>query len=318
MLRLPSSWVWDCWLADDGEEYHLFFLKASRALRDPDRRHGRAAVGHAVSRDLVHWQEVGDALVHSDGPAFDDRAIWTGSVLRGPDGRWRMFYTGIDRAGGARAQRIGCAVSDDLHTWTRVSHDPLVEPGPAYERLDGPTAAQAWRDPWVFADPEGDGWHMLVTARAAGPGDGADDGAGDGPGVVGHATSPDLLAWTVRPPLSAPAGFAHLEVLQLAWIEGRGVLLFSCLTPELGPDRRAAGQVGGIWAVNVYSPTGPYDVGSAYLLHDESLYVGRLVQRRTGDWVLLAFRNVTPDGGFVGEITDPLPVRWGEDGRLTL
>ena len=259
----------------------------------------------------MHWQEVGDALVHSDGPAFDDRAIWTGSVLRGPDGRWRMFYTGIDRADGGRAQRIGCAVSDDLHTWTRVSDDPLVEPVPAfYETLEGPTHAQAWRDPWVFADPEGDGWHLLVTARAA--------GGGDGPGVAGHATSPDLLAWTVRPPLSAPAGFAHLEVMQLAWIEGRGVLLFSCMTPELGRDRRAAGQVGGIWAVEVDSPTGPYDVGSAYLLHDESLYVGRLVRRRTGECVLLAFRNVTPDGGFVGEITDPLPVRWGEDGRLTL
>jgi len=312
VLRLPSSWVWDCWLADDGEEFHLFFLKASRALRDPDRRHGRAAVGHAVSRDLVHWEEVADALVHSDGPGFDDRAIWTGSVLRGPDGRWRMFYTGIDRPDGGRVQRIGCAVSDDLHTWTRVSDGPLVEPDPAYYERRGPTADEAWRDPWVFADPAGDGWHMLVTARAGG----AD--ARDGTGVVGHATSPDLLTWTVRPPLSAPAGFGHLEVLQLAYVEGRGVLLFSCMTPELGTDRRAAGHVGGIWAVDVDTPTGPYDVGSAYLLHDESLYAGRLVQQRTGQWVLLAFRNVAANGGFVGEITDPLPVRWGDDGRLTL
>ena len=39
MLRLAASWVWDFWFADDGDRYHLYFLYASRALRDPDARH---------------------------------------------------------------------------------------------------------------------------------------------------------------------------------------------------------------------------------------------------------------------------------------
>jgi len=26
MLWLPDDWVWDSWIADDGERYHLFFL----------------------------------------------------------------------------------------------------------------------------------------------------------------------------------------------------------------------------------------------------------------------------------------------------
>ena len=30
MLRLEHDWVWDSWVADDGERYHLFFLKAPR------------------------------------------------------------------------------------------------------------------------------------------------------------------------------------------------------------------------------------------------------------------------------------------------
>jgi len=42
MLRLPDSWVWDFWFADTGEAYHVFFLRASRALKDPHRRHRRA------------------------------------------------------------------------------------------------------------------------------------------------------------------------------------------------------------------------------------------------------------------------------------
>jgi len=39
MLRLADHWVWDSWLAVAGAEYHLFFLRASRALHDPERRH---------------------------------------------------------------------------------------------------------------------------------------------------------------------------------------------------------------------------------------------------------------------------------------
>jgi len=314
VLRLPSSWVWDFWLADDGQHFHLFFLKAPRALIDPDRRHWHATVGHAVSTDLVTWAEVADALVPAEGPAFDDRATWTGSVVRDSDGTWRMFYTGVDREGGGLVQRIGAAKSADLHTWERVSSDPLTVSDPRwYEQLaSGHWQDQAWRDPWVFADPDGDGWHMLVTARA-------DDGPADSRGVVGHATSADLANWTVGPPLSQPeSGFGQLEVLQVAVVDDRPVLLFSCMTPELSEERRQRGEIGGIWAVNLDKPSGPYDIRGAYLLHGESLYVGRLTQDRSGRWVMLAFRNSGPDGVFVGEIIDPLPVAWGADGRLRL
>jgi hypothetical protein len=34
--------------------------------------------------------------------------------------------------------------------------------------------------------------------------------------------------------------------------------------------------------------------------------------------VLLAFRNTGPDGRFVGELSDPIPVVLGPDGRLRL
>jgi beta-fructofuranosidase len=314
VFRLPSSWVWDFWFADDGDLFHLFFLKASRALHDPDRRHWSATIGHAVSDDLRSWTEVADALVPSDGPAFDDLATWTGSVLQAPDGSWRMFYTGVDRAGTGLVQRIGVATSADLYTWHRADSAALTAPDPAwYEQLaDGQWFDEAWRDPWVFPDPDGDGWHMLVTARA-------NEGDRKDRGVVGHAHSDDLRTWTVGPPLSLPgAGFGQLEVLQVANVEGRGVLLFSCQTGEMSDARIARDSIGGIWAVNIDKLTGPYDIAAAYRLHDESLYVGRLVQDRSGQWVMLAFRNLAPGTGFVGEITDPMPVSWGPDGRLTL
>ena len=70
MLRLPDSWVWDFWIADDPatRAYHAFFLFASKALHHPDRRHLRACVGHAVSTDLVQWERVPDALVRGVHP----------------------------------------------------------------------------------------------------------------------------------------------------------------------------------------------------------------------------------------------------------
>jgi beta-fructofuranosidase len=312
MLRLAASWVWDFWFADDGDRFHLFFLKASRALHDPDRRHWRATIGHAVSTDLTAWTELADAIVPSDPPAFDDLATWTGSVVRADDGSWRMFYTGVDRVHDGLVQRIGAASSTDLTHWTTTGR-ALVEPDPRwYEQLaDGAWPDEAWRDPWVFRDPAGEGWRMLLTARA-------NSGDPSSRGVVGRAWSPDLDEWRVESPLSEPgSGFGQLEVLQLEQVDGRWVLLFSCLGSELAVERREAGERGGVWAVNVDDPAGPFDIAGAYRIADETLYVGRLVQDRGGRWQLFAFRNRTPDGQWVGEITDPMPVAW-VDGRLTI
>lgn len=310
MLRLAASWVWDFWIADDGDRYHLFFLKASRALIDPDRRHWRATIGHATSTDLTTWTEHADAVIPDDSPAFDDLATWTGSVVREETGGWRMFYTAVSRAEGGLIQRISSVVSNDLFTWHREPGRQVLEPDARWyetaETRDWPD--QAWRDPWVFRGH--DGWHMLITARA-------DVGAPDERGVIGHATSSDLIRWTVQPPVSEPgAGFGHVEVVQVAIVDGTPVGLFSCLGSELAQRRHADDPVGGVWGFPVDSMTGPFRLEDAYRITDERLYVGRLVQDRAGQWQLLAFRN-DENGGWVGEITDPHPVHW-VDSRIVI
>lgn len=309
MFDLPDSWVWDYWFADDGERYHLFFLHASRALHDPEARHYRASIGHAVSTDLVEWTQVADALVRSDAPAFDELATWTGSVVRHADGTWFMFYTGATLApDGQNVQRIGYATSPDLFTWTKAGAPVLEASGPWYEKLSsGAWHDEAFRDPWVFADPDGNGWHMLITARAP-------EGPVEGRGVIGHAWSADLRTWELREPLSAPSidGFGQLEVLQAEVVDGRPVVIFSCLKGQSTQSRRAA--AGGTWVVPAESLLGPFDIDAAYPLTDESLYVGRLLQRRSdGEWLLFAFRNLGQDGRFLGGVTDPMPVQWDGD-----
>ncbi|MFC0432106.1 glycoside hydrolase family 68 protein [Kutzneria buriramensis] len=311
MFSLPDSWVWDFWFADDGDRYHLFFLYASRALHDPEARHYRASIGHAVSTDLADWTRIEDALVRADAPAFDDLATWTGSVVRHPDGTWFLFYTGAAAApDGKNVQRIGYATSQDLVTWQRNPENPVLAADSRwYETLDvGVWHDEAFRDPWVFADPNGDGWHMLITARAT---------AGEPfeRGVVGHAVSADLRSWEPRPPLTAPGprGFGQLEVTQVEVVDGRPILVFSCLAEHASVDRRATGTTGGIWAAPAGGPLGPFDIAAAEPVTDDRFYSGRLIRRRSDDrWVLVAFHHRGEDG-FVGVISDPMPVAW--DGK---
>jgi beta-fructofuranosidase len=313
-FRLPEAWVWDFWLVDDGTEYHLFFLYASRALHDPDARHLRASVGHAVSPDLSNWTRVTDALVHGDAPAFDDVATWTGSVVRHPDGRWFMFYTGTSMPGGQNLQSIGYATSDDLMTWTKNPKNPVLGADSRWHhRLsDGGWDSEACRDPWVFADAGGDGWTMLFTTRAP---------AGDEPGrgIVGRAHSRDLEHWEGLPPVTSPGhGFEQLEVVQTFELDGQCFLTFSCLAPELAGARRTTSGTGGIWIAPGKSLSGPFDLEAAEPITDDSLYVGRfIVDRESRRLVFLAFRHSAADGSFIGDIIDPIPVSVVE-GRLSL
>jgi len=305
-FSLDTHWVWDFWLADDGDLFHMYYLHAPKSLGDQQLRHRNAKVGHATSADLTTWTDLGLVLSPGGRGDFDETATWTGSVLRGPDGLWRMFYTGsrfLSSDSNANLETVGVATSTDLHHWTK-SPGPIAEAdGRWYEKLgDSSWPEEAWRDPWVYADPDGGGWHMLVTARAK-TGDDADRG------VIGHATSPDLAEWTVQPPLSAAgAGFKHLEVPQVVTVGERTLLLFSCDAPALAGSR--SGEIGGIWAVEAPSPTGPFAVDRAERLVDERLYSGRLIRNRRGELVLLAFENSTTDGEFVGSLSDPIPVEW--------
>ncbi|PYE81337.1 glycosyl hydrolase family 32 [Pseudoroseicyclus aestuarii] len=307
-----DHWVWDIWFAEDGDLFHMFYLHAPRALGDPHLRHRNARIGHATSADLRDWTDHGRVFDAGPEGSFDASATWTGSTLRGDDGLWRMFYTGsvfLEPDTHANIEMIGLAVSRDLQQWGKRPGVVLAADPALYETLgtsDWPE--EAWRDPWVFR-PEGETlWHMLVTARAT-------HGAGDDRGVIGHMTSEDLEHWTPQPALSAPgAGFAHLEVPQVVAVEGQRFLVFSCDGAKLCGER--AGQRGGVWAVAIEAdlPAGGYPIHEARLICDERLYAGRVVIRRDGQAVLMAFEN-EGEGGFIGRVADPVPLTLSADGR---
>ena len=313
VLRLPDDWVWDSWVADDGERFHLYFLKAPRALLDPGLRHTRATIGHATSTDLQVWTYHGEVL-GPDPTGWDDLALWTGSVVRGDDGIWRMYYTALSTRGhGVRDQRIGVVESDDLHSWRRVLDRPAVEVDARWYKTlpeDG-TASETWRDPFVFRDPDGDGWRMLITARAR-------DAAPNDDGVLAEARSADLRTWEVGPPVCEPgAGFGQLEVAQVRVVDGRPVLVFTCHPQEQTPERIARSGRYCTWSLAGASATGPWDVDRAQPFEAEpTLFAAPLVRQRNGTWALVGFLNTEPEGVYTFEITAPIPVRVGDGGLV--
>ncbi|HVL95181.1 MAG TPA: hypothetical protein VM266_04915 [Solirubrobacteraceae bacterium] len=310
MLRLPDDWVWDSWIADDGDRYHLFFLKAPRALKDPELRHTAATIGHATSRDLVEWEVHADALLPA-AKRWDDLALWTGSVARADDGTWRLYYTAVGTASGhgIRDQRIGLAESDDLAAWRRVGERPLVDPDPRWYRTldEDPAASETWRDPFVFRDPGGDGWHMLISARASGAPRLRD-------GCLGHARSADGVRWELQPPVAAPGGFGEVEVAQVREVGGRPLLVFTCHPREQAPEQVARFGPHSTWYVAGESLTGPWDLEAARPFEPApELFAAPLVPRRDGTWAFVGFHH--RDGGDGFEICDPIAVEL-RDGEL--
>jgi beta-fructofuranosidase len=198
-------------------------------------------------------------------------------------------------------QRVGLATSTDLVTWARHPANPLIEHDPRwYEQV----LYDAWRDPWVMRDPDGNGFHALITARA-------NDGPVDARGVIGHAWSADLVDWEVLPPLSEPGEFGHLEVPQVEIIDGQPVLLFSVYVDRFSAARRTRRPMdtNGSFVALGESLLGPWDLAGARQLPVPDLYAARLVQDRSGEWQVLGFRDGSSRGAFVGEIIDPVPFR---------
>ena len=311
-LLLERDWLWDFWFAQDGDDTHVFYLRAPRCLLDPDLRHDHATIGHAVSSDLRRWIPLPAALGRGPVGAFDDRATWTGSILRVGD-RWVMAYTGISDVEDGEVQRVGFATSADLGDWTRCG--PVVEADARwYERRGPGVRHETWRDPWLF---EHDGlFHLLITARAS-------SGAPDARGVIAHAWSDDLATWEVGPPLSTPREFATLEVPQVVFVGGRWRLLFSAQADEHSSARLArAGVVAesGTHVLSSASPLGPYELdGDAFLVGgaEGRYYAGRLV-RHDGRWHFLAWSHRGHDDAFVGALSDPMALAVGPDGRLAV
>ncbi len=159
-------------------EYHMFFQHTPHSTQSGDKYWG-----HAVSRDLVHWRQVDEAIVP------DERgAVWSGSaVVDKKDtsglgaGALVLFYTA---AGGTTEASKGasftqCVVSSlDGRTFAKLPTNPVLE-----NQADGN------RDPKVVWDDGSKKWVMALYLT------------GDRYALFG---SPNLTQWTKLSELEMP------------------------------------------------------------------------------------------------------------------
>ncbi len=318
VIALDDKWIWDSWYVADGDTWHGFFLQADRSLGDPEKRHFNVSQGHAVSRDLRTWTHLGTMFAPAAEPAWDDLTTWTGSVVRGDDGRWHLFYTGSSRAEHGMKQRIGHATSADLHSWVRVGDGLCLDIDARYEEYrPGHWHDRAMRDPWVMRDPGGDGWLMFFTARLPGV---AEPNAG---GTIGLATSPDLMEWTLQDPVHAGNSFGQLEVPQVFQADGRWYCLFCTSARHYSKAMLAAypgAPVTGTHYLVADHPRGPWTVAPGPFLDGSepcTRYAARIVATDRG-LMLMGFVAEPHGIPFVGVVSDPQPVEVTPLGLLRL
>jgi beta-fructofuranosidase len=324
VLALKDKWIWDFWLVDRGQsddgKWHIYFLQADNALPHPDDRHRNVTQGHAVSDDLVNWTHLGMCFAPAKAPAWDDWTTWTGSVVKDDTGLWHLFYTGTMHDLDGMHQRLGHATSKDMHSWERVGTGLAVDrTGPNAELYEEYTPGhwhdRAMRDPWVMRDPDGDGWLMYFTCRIPGI---AEPNAGGG---IGFATSPDLKTWTLQPPTFKGGFFGQMEVPQVLEIGGRWYCLFctgsnhwsqaykkfNTQSPVTGTHYLMADNPRGPWTM----APGPFFDGAL----PANRYTGKIMEKDSRLWTM-GFLDTGPDGKFVGQVSNPVPVSVGPDGLL--
>lgn len=311
MYQPAEHLLWDAWFAFDGTAWHAYYLQAPRDLEDPDQRHDLAEVGHAVSTDLRHWTEQPVAFRAGAPGTWEDRSIYTGSVLVHDD-EAHLFYTSTSRAERGLVQRIGHAVSADFTTFERRGSGPILEVDPVwYEQNGGPFDEVHWRDPWALLL---DGrWHLFITARVA-------SGEWDGRGTIALATSDDLRTWCVHPPVLETGDFWLLEVPQVLRRCDRWWMIASATQSWHSRQRRKrmadAPAHGGVVVYVADHVTGPYrPARDTFLLGDPigTYYTARVLEHDGGD-VLIASRFWDDHGQFLGALSDPAPVAWDDDG----
>lgn len=135
--------------------YHLFHLII------PNHDY----IAHAVSRNGISWRRVNNALFVGNPGEWDDDMLWTMDVSE-VNGKFEMYYTGLQRKDRGIVSKIGLAVSNNLVDWQKKQPPgfPIEPKGVFYE--DASTNPRNWlsfRDPFRFE--HGGETYLLVCAR---------------------------------------------------------------------------------------------------------------------------------------------------------
>ncbi|MBO5779809.1 MAG: DUF4980 domain-containing protein [Muribaculaceae bacterium] len=146
----------------DGE-YHLFFQ------HNPyEREWENMSWGHAVSRDLLHWQELPIAL-HPDhlGTMFSGSAVIDYDNTSGFGVKGKIPMVAIYTANGVNQTQCVAYSLDKGRTWTKYEGNPVIDSKAVWQSHDTRDPKVFWYAPkrhWVMVLNERDG-HSIYTSK---------------------------------------------------------------------------------------------------------------------------------------------------------
>jgi beta-fructofuranosidase len=136
--------------------YHLFHLII------PNHDY----IAHAVSPDGMSWRRVNNALFVGNPGEWDDDMLWTMHVCE-VNGKFEMYYTGLQRKDRGVISKVGFAQSDNLVDWKKNKKNifPIEPKGIYYEAGNSnPRKWLSFRDPFRVEYKQD--VYLLICARA--------------------------------------------------------------------------------------------------------------------------------------------------------
>jgi beta-fructofuranosidase len=259
-------------------QFHLMHLQLNPGQKGWDW-------AQLVTRDFVDFKDTGVAIPGGGTEDAIDLDIFTGSVFE-KDGVVHAFYCGHNPALEKQKkpdQVMLHATSRDGVTWTKDKHFLLTPEGDARYRWPG-----AFRDGFVFWNPEQKEYGMLVTATPMNAPNGG----------LAYARSADLKTWKMGEPFPASGRFPGYECPDLFQWGDRWYLIFSTYWRNPGWTTRymTAPSLQGPWT----SPTDDFfDGGTLYAAKSVSdgkrrFLCGTLTRRDTNE------KGVSTDEGANG------------------
>lgn len=190
-------------------EYHLFYQ-----FYPYDTEWGPMHWGHAISKDLIHWENVSVALAPSEEYDYSSNArghgCFSGSAIE-HEGKLYLIYTGnVD--GKVINQTQNIAISKDGFKFEKSEMNPVIDAIPK-------EASRDFRDPKVWKHK--DMFYLVIGTKK------------DGKGKIALYSSIDLINWDfISIPLESQDGQGDMwECPDLFSLDNSDILIVS---PMLG------------------------------------------------------------------------------------
>lgn len=303
----PSGWLNDpngfCFFKG---VYHLFYQYNPHSCN-----WSKMYWGHAISKDLIHWEDMPIALFPDQEYDTDEvGGCFSGSAIV-KDDRLYVFYTGTSRHGKGLVQSQCMAYSDDGIHFKKYENNPVISYPPSFEG-----EISNFRDPRVIQ--VNDKYYMIIGSTTG--------GLKVGDGRIFMYESADLFKWKYKGILLKCNGrwTSMCECPDLFPLGNKWVLMFS-LMHAINAEKTiyAIGDMDFENCKFTIDKTGELDYGMDF-------YAGQTLLDEKGRRIIIAWANSwewlpwfnefghTEHENWKGFMSFPREIKLSKDGNLTL